>query len=219
MIWDPFDPFSYFIHVIFGTIAFAAGIAALATKKGTDLHIKAGKVFSYLMILVAISTVVFMTNDFLPLAVVMTVAVLYLIPSAINSINHDKKMAALWDKLLTLIPLLLFVFTAMQFIRFLAIEEAPTVGPILLASTFGFILYQDLALLKNRYRERSYWIRRHMIRMILAFTFTAMAVIRLGINIGLTLEQTVVYPILFAWICIAYCYKKYSPAKLEAARA
>lgn len=219
MIWDPFDPFSYFIHVVFGTIAFAAGIAALATKKGTVIHIKAGKVFSYLMILVAISTVVFMTHEFLPLAVLMAIAVLYLIPSAINSINNETKLAALWDKLLTLIPFLLFIFTAMQFIRFLSIEGAPTVGPILLASTFGFIVYQDLALWKDRDRERLYWIRRHMIRMILAFTFTAMAVIRLGINIGLTLEQTVVYPILVAWVCIAYCYKKYSPSKLEAAEA
>lgn len=219
MIWDPFDPFSYFIHVVLGFIAFAAGITALVTKKGTPVHIKAGKVFSYLMILVALSTIVFMTHEFLPLAVVLTIAVLYLIPSAINAINNDAKAAALWDKLLTLIPLLLFIFTAMQFIRFLSIEGAPTAGPILLASTFGFILYQDLALWKNRNRESSYWIRRHMIRMILAFTFTAMAVVRLGINIGLTLEQTVIYPILIAWVCIAYCYKKYSPTKMEAARA
>ncbi|WP_237066077.1 hypothetical protein [Microbulbifer guangxiensis] len=219
MIWEPFDPFSYFIHVVLGFIAFAAGIVALSTKKGTTIHIQAGKIFSYLILIVAISTIVFLFHEFLPLVLVMIVATFYLVPSGINAIGNNAKHALLWDKLLTLIPLLLFIFTAMQFVRFLSIEGAPIAGPFLLASTFGFILYQDLALWKTRDRERFYWVRRHMIRMILAFTFAAMAVVRLGIDFGLTLEQTVIYPLLIAWVCIAYCYKKYSPANMEVASA
>lgn len=219
MIWEPFDPFSYFIHVVLGSIAFTAGIVALSTKKGTPVHVTSGKVFSYLMILVAISTAIFMAYKFLPLALVMTVAVLYCIPSAINSINNDGRFAFLWDRLLVIIPLLLFLFTSIQFVRFLSIDGVPKAGPILPATTFGFILFQDLALWKNRDRERPFWIRRHMVRMILAFTFTAMAVVRLGINIGLNLEQTVVFPLLAAWTCIGYCYWKYAPGKLEAVQA
>ena len=219
MIWEPFDPFSYFIHVVLGFIGFTAGIVALSTKKGTAIHILAGKTFSYLMIVVSLSTIAFLFHEFLPLVLVMILAVLYLVPSAINSIRNDGKLAVLWDRLLISIPLLLFLFAAMQSIRFQFIDGAPTVGPILLASTFGFILYQDLTLWKNRDRDRIYWIRRHLARMILAFTFAAMAVVRLGIDLGLTLEQTVVYPMLIAWTCIAYCYRKYSPEKFEPANA
>ena len=219
MIWEPFDPVSYFIHVVLGFTAFGAGIFALATKKGTQVHIKAGKIFAYLMIPVALSTIVFMSHEFLPLALLMSLAVLYFIPSAINAIRNAKKSAILWDSVLIIIPLALFLFSALQSVRVQFIESAPKLGPVLMAATFGFILIQDLALLKSRERDNSYWIRRHLTRMILAFTFTAMAVVRLGINIGLTLEQSVIYPTLAAWICIAYCYKKYSPEKLKPAQA
>ncbi|SHE92092.1 hypothetical protein SAMN04487965_0951 [Microbulbifer donghaiensis] len=219
MIWEPFDPVSYFIHVVLGFIAFGAGIVALSTQKGTSIHIRAGKVFAYLMILVALSTFAFMAYKFLPLALVLSIAVIYLIPSAINAFRNGRKFAKLWDRLLIVIPFLLCVFASMQFVRFQSIDTAPRVGPILLAATFGFLFFQDLLLLRNRERERYYWIRRHMTRMILAFTFTAMAVVRLGINVGLTLEQTVIFPTLIAWLCIAYCYKKYSPEKLTPARA
>ena len=219
MIWEPFDPLSYFTHVVLGFIGFAAGIVALSTQKGTSTHKLAGKIFSYLMVVVALSTIVFLFHEFLPLVLLMILAVFYLVPSAINSIRNDGKFAILWDRLLIILPLLLFLFTAIQSVRFQFIDGAPTVGPILMASTFGFILYQDIALWRHRDRDRPYWIRRHMVRMILAFTFAAMAVVRLGIDLGLTLEQTVVYPMLIAWICIAYSYKKYSPAKLKPAQA
>lgn len=219
MIWEPFDPVSYFIHVVLGFIAFSAGIVALSTRKGTQIHIKAGKIFSYLMILVALSTFAFMAHEFLPLAVVLSIAVIYLVPSAINAFRNGRRFATLWDRSLIFIPFLLFVFATVQFVRFQSVDTAPKVGPILLAATFGFLFFQDLMLLRNRERERSYWIRRHMTRMILAFTFTAMAVVRLGINVGLTLEQTVIFPTLIAWLCIAYCYRKYPPENLKPAQA
>ena len=48
-----------------------------------------------------------------------------------------------------------------------------------------------------------------MVRMVFSVLFAVMAVIRIGINFGLTLEQTVIVPTLFGWMVIAYFYTKY----------
>lgn len=58
-----------------------------------------------------------------------------------------------------------------------------------------------------------------MTRMILDFTVKAMAVIRIGINAGLPLEQTVILPTLIAWLSIAYWHRKYPPEKRKPVQA
>lgn len=209
MFSDPYHPIVYVLHVALGFIAFFAGIVAISSRKGNQRHVLTGKVFSYLMVVVAITTLVFAVDKLLPLAVLLAVGVMYMVPSAVNAFHQDRQYAVIWDRILIVIPLLIFTFAAMQVIRSLTSAAAPLVGPMLMASTFAFLLVEDLLLFRKVERDRSFWIRRHMVRMILAFTFAAMAVLRIGIGVGLTLEQTVIYPILIAWCCIAYTYRKY----------
>lgn len=209
MIWEPFDPVSYFIHVGLGVLALAAGLYALASSKGSANHKRAGRWFAYPMLLVALSTFVFMFYHFLPLAIVMALATLYCISSAIRAAGHTRYTRRIWDGFLLVIPLLLCVFAAMQCIRFAQIEGAPVVGPAILALTFGWLTLQDIALLNHKHLEANAWLRRHAVRMVLALTFAIMAVVRIGINFGLTLEQTVVIPLLVAFLICAYFYRRY----------
>jgi len=213
MFSDPYDPIVYIVHVLLGFIAFFAGIVAIASRKGSRRHVLTGKVFAYLMLVVSITTLVFAMDKLLPLAVLLAVGVMYMVPSAINAFHQHRGYALIWDRVLIVIPLLIFTFAAMQAVRGLTNASLPALGPILMASTFGFLLIEDLLLFRKIERDRLFWVRRHMVRMILAFTFAAMAVLRIGIGVGLTLEQTVIYPILIAWCCIAYTYRKYSQRK------
>ncbi|AQQ67969.1 hypothetical protein Mag101_10205 [Microbulbifer agarilyticus] len=218
MIWEPHDPASYLIHVVLGTTALVAGFIALGTKKGSAIHIKAGKVFGYLMIPVALSVFVFMTQRLLPLAIIGALAVLYSIPSAINAFR-DKRSAIWWDRVLFVLPLLMCVFTGLQFIRSITGAPVPTTGPALLTFTFGFLAFQDIGFLRNRAREHLYRVRRHLTRMIVAFSFAAMSILRDGIDLNLTFEQTVIYPMLAGWLGIAFCFWKYSSKRPVAAQA
>ncbi|MEX2495750.1 MAG: hypothetical protein WD448_06660 [Woeseia sp.] len=55
----------------------------------------------------------------------------------------------------------------------------------------------------------NFWIRRHLVRMILAFTIAVMAVVRIGLNFGLSLEASVVIPLGIAAACISWVYRRY----------
>ena len=161
------------------------------------------------MIPVALSVFVFMVQTILPLAIVGSLAVLYSIPSAINTL-HDKPSSIWWDRVLIVFPLLLCSFSGLQFVRSVTGAPVPTIGPALLTFTFGFLVVQDIGYLRNRTREHIYKIRRHLTRMIIAFSFATMSILRDGIDLNLTFEETVIYPLLVGWLGIAFCFWKYS---------
>ncbi len=215
MIWEPYDFFSYFVHVILGFVAFGSGVLALLATKGSSLHIRTGRIFSYLMIAVALSTFIFMAFRFLPLAIVMAISVIYFIPSAIFSLRHQLPNAQLVDRTLIIVPTILLVFSCIQAVRFQLIENGPKIGPVMMALTFGFIVYQDIRVFNQRQHHMNFWIRRHLTRMVLAFTFAAMSVVRIGINFGLTFEQSTIFPLLAAWLTIIFFFKRYPIPTIE----
>ena len=53
------------------------------------------------------------------------------------------------------------------------------------------------------------WLRRHLTRMILAFTFAVMALVRIGIEIGLSLDASVILPLVVAALAIMIVYRSY----------
>lgn len=219
MIWDPFDPVSYLVHVGLGFLALSAGLIALGSQKGSPLHKRAGRWFAYPMVIVALSTFIFMFYHFLPLAIVMALATLYCIPSALRAARYTEYTGRRWDGLLLTLPTLLCIFAALQAIRFSQIDGAPVLGPCVLALTFGCLAAQDILLLKRGALPHNGWVRRHLTRMVLAFTFAVMAVVRIGINFGLTLEQTVVGPLLVAALIIAYFYRRYPVEDMQVSSA
>ena len=79
---------------------------------------------------------------------------------------------------------------------------------LVLATMFGFLLFQDLHMLRVRPEAPNYWIRRHLVRMILAFTIGVMAVVRIGIPLGLSLQASVILPLIVALIAIIWMYRR-----------
>lgn len=111
---------------------------------------------------------------------------------------------------------LLCLFAAVQFIRFNVGFDRLFIGPAVLAAGFGFLLAQDVAMLKRRPDPPNFWLRRRLTRMILAFTFAIAALMRIGMRLGLSLEMTVILPLLVAAGVIVAAYRRY-PERRRAA--
>ncbi len=197
------------LHVGFGSLAFLGGVVALIARKGSAWHIRGGRLFAVMMGLVILTTFVQMFHVFLPLAIVMCLAVFYLIPSAILSVNRNFGAFKGFNIGLVVLLALLFLFTLAQFIRFNLNGDRVIIGPGVLAVTFGFLLIQDWRMLRSPPSHPNAWLRRHLVRMILAFTFAVMAFVRIGIDFGLSLEMSVVAPLIVAMIVIAVAYPQF----------
>jgi hypothetical protein len=201
--------FNNILHVGFGSLAFLGGIVALVAEKGSNWHIRGGRLFAVMMGLVILTTVVQMFHEFLPLAIVMCLAVFYLVPSAILSVNRDLGAFKGFNIGLMVLLALLFLFSLVQFVRFNLSGDRLIIGPGVLAAMFGFLLVQDWRMLRSPPLHPNAWLRRHLVRMILAFTFAVMAFVRIGIDFGLSLEMSVIAPLAVAATVIAFVYRNY----------
>lgn len=198
-----------YIHIGLGSLALLGGLVALGTAKGSSLHIRGGKVFAWTMIFVVITTLIAMFHEFLPLAVVLAISEVYLVPSALLSVNRRYRHFVAINRGLMVIVGLLFLFAAIQFVRINLVAGQFFVGPLVLTAMFGFLFVQDWRMLRHRPGEPNFWLRRHLVRMILAFTVAVMALVRIGTNFGLSLEASVVLPLMVATIAITWTYRRY----------
>ena len=202
-----------FVHVGIGTLGLFGGTIALLTVKGSRWHVRGGKVFAWSMAAVVVTTLVTMLDGFLPLAVVLALAEAYLVPSALLSVNRDGRHFRAWNAMLMSIPGLLCLFAALQFVRFSMASGTLLVGPLVLCLMFGFLFVQDWRMLANPPAHPNVWLRRHLVRMILAFTIAVMALVRIGLRFGLSLEASVVVPLAVAALAILWIYRRYPVTK------
>ncbi|MDJ0793479.1 MAG: hypothetical protein QNI98_04470 [Woeseiaceae bacterium] len=112
-MWAPYDPVSYFLHVGFGFLAVAGAITALTVRKGSPLHKKAGWVFLVPMVVAAVTALVFEVeiDDPRPLATIMATATIYLLATSILSLRNGSRFAPVAEKLLVIVPLVLFALS------------------------------------------------------------------------------------------------------------
>lgn len=198
-----------FAHVAFGSLCLAGGALALTVVKGSKRHILGGKVFAWTTIAVVLTSLLSMFHEFLPLAIVLALAMAYMVSSALLSFNRDFSYFRTLNVLLMSLSGLLCAFTLLQFVRVNFVLGQFFIGPLALALMFGFVFAQDWHMLRVRPTQANYWIRRHLVRMILAFTIAVMALVRIGINFGLSLEASVVIPLAIAVPFIAWSYRRY----------
>ncbi len=201
------------LHIAFGSLAMLGGLTALVTVKGSLWHIRGGRLFSVMMGLVILTTFVQMFHELFALAIVMCLTVIYLVPSALLAVNRDvRRFRGLNIALMVLLGLL-FAFALLQFVRLNLIADGFFAGPGVLALMFGILFVQDWQMLRAPPSHPNAWLRRHLTRMILAFTFAIMALVRIGIDFGLSLEMSVILPLAIAAIVIVAVYRSYPVAK------
>ncbi len=200
--------FSYLSHTLIGSIAFLGGIIALSSKKGSKIHKIGGRVFFFGMLYAALSIVKFMIDDFRPLAILLSVASIYCMVTSISALRYKRKYSKLIDTIFIIFPILLFTFASMQLVRILPEISLGTLARLLFSFTFALLIVRDYKRLKSNPKEHIFYIKRHAFRMILAFGFAVMAVLRIGVKLDVVdLEFSVVLPILLALFSAFYVGK------------
>jgi len=201
--------FNNLLHVAFGSLAMLGSLIALITVKGSTWHIRGGRLFALMMGLVIITTFIQMAHELLPLAIVMCLAVIYLVASGVLSVNTGVARFKGINIALMVLLGLLFAFALVQFVRFNVAGDGLFIGPGAMAAMFATLLVQDWRMLRTPPTHPNAWLRRHFTRMILAFTFAVMALVRIGIDLGLSLETTVIVPLAIATAVIGLVYRSY----------
>lgn len=210
-MWAPYDPVSYFLHVGFGFLAVAGAITALTVRKGSPLHKKAGWVFLVPMVVAAVTALVFEVeiDDPRPLATIMATATIYLLATSILSLRNGSRFAPVAEKLLVIVPLVLFALSVAFLYRSIqSASLAQIPGPILYAGVFFSLVVGDVRLMSSRSRDRLYWIKRHLFRILLAFAFAIRALFSIGIDTGLPFEFVVTAPLVLALGATWYFFRK-----------
>lgn len=196
------------LHTIVGSIALVGGVIALITVKGSDNHKKGGKVFAWLIVLSAISSfypTITKFNEIGPVAIVMAVATIYLVVTSIIAIRHQQSHSLVREKFLILIPLFLAAMPLRFVIRAIKTSNYEIfMGPLVLLTLFLYCLITDIMVIRNRNRSKDFWLKRHLTRMIFAFSFGVMALVRIGIDFGITFEMSLVLPLLAALLIILF---------------
>lgn len=210
-MWEPYDPVSYIAHVGFGFLAVAGAITALSTQKGSALHKKAGWIFAVPMVVAALTALVFEIefDEPRPLAVIMSVATLYLLTTSILSLRNEWRFAPIVERLLIVVPIALFAVSVMFLYRSIQLASLAQIpGPTLYAGVFLSLVIGDVRLMLSRPTERLRWVRRHLFRMLLAFAFAIRALFSIGIDTGLPFELVVTVPIVLAMGTTWYFFRK-----------
>lgn len=213
-MWEPYDPVSYFAHVGFGFLAVAGAITALLARKGSTLHKQGGWVFAIPMVVAALTALVFEVefDEARPLAVIMAVATMYLLATGILSLRNGWRYAPVAEKLLVVVPMALFAFSALFLSRSIqagALAQIP--GPALYAGVFLALFIGDARLMLSRPTERLRWVKRHLFRMLLAFAFAIRALFSIGLETGLPFEFVVTAPLVLALGATWYFFRKVEP--------
>lgn len=196
---ESIDLISYWSHVLFGIVAYGAGITALSVTKGSPRHVLAGRIFAAGMIVAALTSLVFALERPFPLLFVQAAAVLYLVPSSMLALRNERTYAKPLESVLLLIPLAICGFATLRLVQVARDAVLLTVmGPFLVAVVFGGLVAGDLHWITSRPSGQVIRVRRHLTRMILAFAFASMAVLREAVPLGLSFPVTVVLPLTVA---------------------
>ena len=200
-MWEPHDLLPWLTHVIFGWAAMGGAIVALSTVKGSKAHKLGGRIFIVPMAIAALTALTFVGGDIGPLVYVMSAATLYLLATSVLAIRNQIAAAPWLEKALIVIPIALFAFSVMIFVRS-ATQGIVTqlFGPALYAAVFLTLVIGDIRLFLNRPTDYNAWIKRHLFRMLLAFAFAVRALFSIGIDVGLPFEVAVTAPIILALI-------------------
>ncbi len=210
-MWKPYDPISYLAHVFFGFLAVAGAVTALSVRKGSPLHKKAGWVFVIPMVVAACTALIFEVefDERRPLVVIMSAATLYLLATSILSLRNSSRFALIAEKLLVVVPLILFALSIVFLLRSIQSASLANIpGPTLYAGVFLALVVGDIRLIFSRPTDRKRWIKRHLFRMLLAFAFAIRALFAIGIETGLPFEFVVTAPLVLALIATWYFFRK-----------
>lgn len=157
-------------HVSAGSIALVLGAIALISKKGGKVHIKSGKIFTLLLVVIVLTALtgvfVFGRNTFL---LVITVLSAYYGFSGYRILLTKSNKPEFIDILVAVVSLI-----AVTYFLYYLKKNGMYWSPVIIYSTVGalimIIFYDFIRYLIPNKKYRNLWLYEHIFKMIGAFT-------------------------------------------------
>lgn len=171
----PFDPISYYVHIVIGLIGLFAAITAFSARKGGPVHIGAGRVFAVCILIVSVTSIILLSVRTAPPLIVSTAAVTYAMGTALLALRPARKWVMISE-----IGLALFQIAAVIIFLQFAVDEVmngtiPLIGPIVILVIPAILLAGDINYFRQYNQRHKLRVRRHLSRMIWAFVIAVRA--------------------------------------------
>lgn len=171
----PFDALSYYGHIAIGIIGLLAAIIALATRKGSNVHILAGRSFASCILLVAITSLILLSVRMAPPLFVAALTAVYAVGTAILVLKPTTKKIEMMEYGLFVFEIFVVgIFLTMAIPQIIA-GNIPAIGPLVILVIPIILLAGDVHFFRNAHRRPVLRLRRHLARMIWAFIIAVRA--------------------------------------------
>lgn len=171
----PFDALSYYAHIAIGTVGLLAAIIALSTRKGSKIHILAGRIFSASILLVAISSLILLSVRMTPPLLVAALTAVYAVGTAILALKPASMKTRMMEYGLFIFEIaVVAIFLAMAVPQIIG-GNIPPIGPLVILVIPLILLAGDVHFFRNADQRPVLRIGRHLARMIWAFIIAVRA--------------------------------------------
>lgn len=211
----PFDALSYYGHIVIGIFGLLAAVVALSTKKGSTIHILAGRIFGSCILVVAITSLILLSVRMAPPLLVAALTAVYAIGTAILALRPASANIKTMEYGLFLFEIAVVALFLSFAVPQMMAGNIPPIGPIVILIIPAILLAGDVHFFRNAPRRAELRIRRHLARMIWAFIISVRAPLaEIYSQLGLSEALLLFGPLLIAPAMILLFLRRY-PKKLQ----
>lgn len=195
----PFDPISYYLHIVIGIVGLLAGVIALASKKGSRPHILAGRTFAVCIAILAITSAILLSVRMVAPLMMAAMTTVYAVGTAILALRTATPLVKQLEYGLSsaqMIVIALFLYMAIPQVTQ---GNIPPIGPLVILAIPIILLVGDFNFYRKPAQRPRLRVLRHMSRMIWALVVAIRAPI-VEVNVVLQIPPPL---ILFAPLIIA----------------
>lgn len=178
------------LHVLSGFLALACGAVAIFTKKGKGIHVTAGRIYFWCMILVAVTALYLSVVHTIPFLFLIAIFSYYLTWTGYKNIHWKNKAlpkAAYWFDVsimhvVALFGVIMILLSVLSWFGIHFNETISSLNIVLLVFGIGTLIFagEDLKLFYTENKQSGFlWMYFHIGRMLGAYiaTFTAFLVV------------------------------------------
>lgn len=206
----PFDPVSYYLHMVIGLIGLIAAIIAFSSRKGGPRHVFAGRVFAVCILIVSLTSVVMLLVRVAPPLIVSTAAAIYAIGTALLALKPSSALVRSGEIGLAVIQILAIILFLSIAIPEVAAGTIPPIGPMVIIAIPIFLLFGDINFFMKSKQRRVLGVRRHLSRMIWAFVVAVRApIVEVNGSLQIPVPVILFLPLLVAPMIIWFVLRRY----------
>lgn len=166
---SPYGGLAYYGHLVIGTFALLAALAAFASRKGSRFHRQAGYLFLATVGIVCLTSVVMLFHAFVPPLFMAVFTAIYAMGGAYLALQRGTRTVRKAETSLTLFEIIGVVLFLAQAIPAVQQGTIPAFGPVVILIIPALLLVGDANWFLRHKDRAKLRLARHFSRMVWAF--------------------------------------------------